>query len=105
MPKKLQAVVVALVALCIAGGCRSRVASDLSVPDPTITASVKSALATDTTANFKEVSVETRDGTVTLTGVVELWAERTRAEALTLKIRGVKAVINRLEVAPPKRPR
>jgi osmotically-inducible protein OsmY len=102
MPRTVRALVFALAALSLGGGCRTSAPLDTpaSVPDPTITASVKNALAADGTANFKRVTVDTRGGTVTLTGAVDLWAERVRAEDLALKVQGVKQVVNRLQVEP-----
>jgi hyperosmotically inducible periplasmic protein len=104
MPRTIRALVCALAVLSLDGGCRASAPLDtsVSVPDPTITASVKNALAADGTANFKRVTVDTRGGTVTLTGPVDLWAERVRAEDLALKIQGVKRVVNRLQVEPPR---
>jgi hyperosmotically inducible protein len=97
----------ALAALSLGGGCRSSEPLDAApaTPDSAITVAVKNRLAAETTANLSRVSVDTRDGTVTLTGVVDLWAERTRAEVLSLKVEGVKAVVNRIEVAPARRAR
>jgi osmotically-inducible protein OsmY len=103
MPGTVRALVFALAALSLGSGCRTSAPLDTttaSVPDPTLTASVKNALAADGTANFKRVTVDTRGGTVTLTGAVDLWAERVRAEDLALKIQGVKRVVNRLQVEP-----
>jgi hyperosmotically inducible periplasmic protein len=92
----------ALVVLCLTGGCRARAAVDLGVPDAEVTASVKNTLAADPASDFRGVNVETRNGTVTLTGTVGLWAESTRAEARALRTRGVKEVQNRLQVEPSR---
>jgi hyperosmotically inducible protein len=100
-----QAVAATLMMLCLAAGCKTLARPvEGPVADPAITAAVRSNLAADTGSNFQQVTVETRNGVVTLTGMVELWAERARAEELAYKPRGVKSVVNNLQVAPPARP-
>ena len=62
-------------------------------------------LAADAGSNFQRVNVETKNATVTLTGVVELWAERNRAETLAYRAPGVQRVVNNLQVESPQPPR
>jgi hyperosmotically inducible protein len=103
MPR--QAVAATLIMLCLAAGCKTVVRPpEGPVADAAITAAVRSNLVADTRSNFQQVNVETRNGVVTLTGMVDLWAERARAEDLAYKPRGVKSVVNNLQVVPPARP-
>jgi anti-sigma-K factor RskA len=91
-----------LIVLCLAGGlaggCAKTRLDPPPVTDAAITAAVKRALAADAGSNFQRVNVETKNATVTLTGAVELWAERARAEALAYKAAGVRNVVNGLRV-------
>jgi osmotically-inducible protein OsmY len=102
-----RAVTQALIMICLAGGCTlSRpLAEPPTISDSAITAAVKGALAADAGSNFQRVNVETTHSIVTLTGMVELWAERARAEQLAYKTNGVTRVVNNLRVDPPQAPR
>jgi len=104
LPATVRVVLFALAAVCLTGGCRTRAlaVADLIFLDADVTASVKNALAADPASDFSGVNVETRDGTVTLTGTVGLWAESSRAEARALRTPGVKEVQNRLQVEPSR---
>jgi len=48
-----------------------------------------------------EISVSVQDGIVTLGGVVDAYSKRLAAEEAALKVLGVRAVANELEVRPP----
>ena len=61
-------------------------------------AAVLAALIDDDELHASDVDVHARDGTVTLRGVVELEAQRDRAERVALGIGGVEHVVNRLRV-------
>jgi osmotically-inducible protein OsmY len=102
-----RAVAQALVLMCLAGGCSlgRPLAEPPAISDSAITAAVKRALAADSGSNFQRVNVETRNAIVTLTGMVELWAERARAEQLAYKANGVTLVVNDLRVDPLPAPR
>jgi len=69
-----------------------------SVDDATITASVKSKLVADRPANLTRVDVDTNNGTVYLNGTVESPDQKTRAEQLAWQAKGVKSVVNNLQV-------
>ncbi len=73
-----------------------RVASTLA--DAGITASVKAALAADPSLSALKVSVDTRDGVVTLTGPAPDDKSRERAAVLAAAPEGVRSVINQLVV-------
>ena len=79
--------------LVLAGGaCRS------GPEDSTITASVKSKLAADTTVPATTINVDTKDGAVTLTGTVDNAAAKTKAETIAKGTEGVKSVTNNITV-------
>jgi hyperosmotically inducible protein len=79
-----------------------KVGSDLStgeeITDATITAKVKAALISDTVVKARDIDVDTIDGVVTLTGIVETASEKSQAETLARGCEGVRAVRNQLEV-------
>ena len=61
-------------------------------------AAVLDALIADDELHAADVDVESRDGIVTLRGIVELPAQRERAERIVLRVGGVSSVRNRLGV-------
>jgi hyperosmotically inducible protein len=64
------------------------------VSDSAITASVKSALLADAVVKGLDVQVETRKGTVQLSGFVDSQAQIDQAEVLTRAVSGVNYVEN-----------
>ena len=64
-------------------------------------AAVLSALIDDDVLHAADVDVKAKDGTVTLSGLVELAENRDRAERIALGVAGVKSVHNRLKVLLP----
>jgi hypothetical protein len=71
------------------------------VDDSSTTAAVKSRLVSDRPANLTAVGVDTINGTVYLTGVVETPAQRVRAEQLAWEASGVRQVVNNIQVQRP----
>jgi hyperosmotically inducible protein len=69
-----------------------------NVDDATITASVKSKLVAEKASNLTRVDVDTNSGTVYLNGTVESPEQKTRAEQLAWQAKGVKSVVNNLQV-------
>jgi hyperosmotically inducible periplasmic protein len=69
-----------------------------NVDDATITASVKAKLVADKPANLTRVDVDTNNATVYLNGVVESAEHKARAEELARQAKGVKSVVNNLQV-------
>jgi len=67
-----------------------------TVPDKTadtwITTKVKSELATTKNVKSSDITVNTMDGVVTLTGTATSAAEKTKVEAVAKKVKGVKSV-------------
>jgi osmotically-inducible protein OsmY len=61
-------------------------------------AAVLDALIADDEIHARGVDVEARDGTVTLSGIVEVPSQRDRAERVALGVGGVSRVVNKLRV-------
>lgn|SRR5262245_30886117 len=89
-----------LALLLSATGCSSMSGQSTGkyVDDRTITASVKAKLVADKAVNLTRVDVDTLNRVVSLNGIVETPAQKTRAEQLAMQVEGVKKVENRLQV-------
>jgi hyperosmotically inducible periplasmic protein len=70
------------------------------VTDAAITSAVKSKLLGDPDVSGLKINVDTTNGVVTLTGVVNTAAERTEALRLARETSGVKNVKNNLKLQP-----
>ena len=88
----LMIVLGALLALASAN-CERR-----SGDDSVITAIVKSKLAVDNETSSANINVDTRNGVVTLTGVVTTQANKEQAERIARNTEGVTRVINNITV-------
>lgn len=74
-----------------------------NLDDATITASVKTKLATDQSAStLTRIDVDTNKGTVTLNGVVDDAATKKRVAELAKQVGGVQNVVNNLQVQTSK---
>lgn len=83
-----------LIALAVfIAGCSTQ-----AVNDSTLTAKVKSKLAADSETSATKISVETKDGVVTLSGTVPTGTEKTKAEQIARNTEGVKRVANDIKV-------
>jgi osmotically-inducible protein OsmY len=69
-----------------------------AVDDSVITTKVKSALIADPVTKAHEISVETNDGTVQLSGFVDNSEQRSRAVEIAKEVPGVKNVKNSLQI-------
>jgi hyperosmotically inducible periplasmic protein len=69
-----------------------------NIDDGTLTTYVKSALAGEKLNTLTRVGVETNNGVVYLTGEVETAAEKSRAGTVASQVKGVKQVVNNLQV-------
>jgi hyperosmotically inducible periplasmic protein len=92
---------IVLVVLALVAGCQSLTGpgAGANVDDAAVTASVKTKLVADRTANLTRIDVDTNRGTVYLTGSVDTAAQRARAEQLAWQANGVKGVVNTLQTA------
>ncbi|MGZ8454392.1 MAG: BON domain-containing protein, partial [Candidatus Binatia bacterium] len=81
-------------------GCQSMTGSTAgqNVDDSTITASVKTKLASEKLSTLTRVEVDTVRAVVSLNGMVESSETRSRVEALVRQVDGVKGVNNNLQV-------
>lgn len=70
------------------------------VDDATITTQVKAKFADDKTVSAMAISVETLRGTVQLSGFAKTAAERSQAEAIASRVKGVKAIQNNIVIRP-----
>ncbi len=93
-------------ALCGAAGLlltSTALAADAAVDDADISYWVRDALRIDPRVAATSISVSTKDGIVTLSGAVGDLASRTYADLEARKIRGVRGVVNQIEITPPFR--
>lgn len=70
------------------------------VDDATITTKVKAKHAEDKMVSAMDVSVETKQGVVILSGEAKTRGEIQRAELLAKQVEGVKSVSNMIELKP-----
>jgi hyperosmotically inducible periplasmic protein len=68
------------------------------VDDATLNAKVKAKLVAERAGNLVKVNVDTKEGVVTLKGVVPTAEDKARAEELARLTAGVKSVVNELTV-------
>lgn len=69
------------------------------ISDAAITSSANGVLTSDRMINASRIGVETRQGIVSLNGVVPSQDQKLRAELLTQDIKGVRQVVNNLQVS------
>ena len=93
-----------LVLVAFVAGCTSTTgkSAGTNVDDATITASVKSKLVADKASNLTRVDVDTNNATIYLNGVVDSAEQKARAEQLAWQAKGVKSVVNNLQVQSKK---
>jgi hyperosmotically inducible protein len=70
-----------------------------NVDDASLTASVKSTLVADKAANLTRIDVDTNNGVVSLSGVVESAQQKARAEELARRVNGVRGINNNLQIS------
>ncbi len=87
----------------IAAGCRSMTGETVgqNVDDTKLTAEVKAKLAAEKVSNLTRVNVNTVQGTVYLTGVVDTPEHKARAAEIAAETTGVRQVVNNLQVSQP----
>ena len=81
----------ALAALCLAK-------DPPVVNDDTITDQVRIKLADDPVVKGGALTVAVKNGVVTLSGAVELDKQKEKAERVAKKVKGVKSVVNNIEI-------
>jgi hyperosmotically inducible protein len=95
--KKLTA---AVAFLLLIAGCQAMTGETAgqNMDDGTLTTYVKTALAGERVNTLTRVGVETNNGIVVLTGEVETAQERSRAGTVAGQVKGVRQVVNNLQV-------
>ena len=97
------AAVLASIVMLTATGCavtRGQESVGAYIDDTAITTAVKARFIEDKMVDAAAISVETMKGTVMLSGFAKGTTERSTAESLTWKVKGVKAVKNEIAVRP-----
>jgi osmotically-inducible protein OsmY len=74
------------------------IAQKAAVTDDTITDQVRLKLTSDYDVKGGAIQVDVKDGVVTISGSVEMPKQREKAEKLARKVKGVKNVVNKLEI-------
>ena len=90
-----------LAALCcvsLAFACATTQPTGKQVSDAWITSKIESQLTADPEVNPFEIDVDTQDGVVRLSGLVEEETDRQEAEQIAGNTEGVKRVINDIEI-------
>lgn len=70
------------------------------VDDSSITSTVKSRMVEDKSVDAQAIGVETANGNVMLSGVARTNVEKSTAESIAIKVRGVKSLQNNIVVKP-----
>jgi hyperosmotically inducible periplasmic protein len=91
------------VVLLTATGCavtRGQEPIGAYIDDSAITTAVKARFVEDKSVDAAAISVETMKGTVMLSGFAKNSTEKSMAESLAMKVKGVTAVKNEIAVRP-----
>lgn len=89
------AVFASLFALVAAPAAAKRMMTDQSVSD-----AVEDEILIDTMVPYNAIDVSSADGVVTLTGTVDNLLAKERAERIAETVKGVRAVVNRIDLEP-----
>jgi hyperosmotically inducible periplasmic protein len=100
MKRSAKIIVAVLLAFSLAG-CTATTGKTAgrNVDDANLTAAVKSQLVTEKAANLTRIDVDTDNGVVHLNGIVDSSDQKARAQELAQRVKGVKKVVNNLQVA------
>lgn len=71
-----------------------------TVDDNYLHDSVGERLAADVTVKGGDIKVDVKDGVVTLSGIVQEPKQKAKAETIAKKVKGVKSVVNNLQIKP-----
>jgi hyperosmotically inducible protein len=97
------ATLVAVAALVVTSGCavsRGQESVGAYVDDAAITTSIKARMVEDKNVDAAAIKVQTLNGEVMLSGFAKSSVEKNTAEAIAMKVKGVKAVKNEIAVRP-----
>ena len=100
MLRTFKRLTVTLAVLFLLNGCQAMTGETAgqNLDDGVLTTSVKSHLATDKLVTLSRVGVETDNNIVHLTGEVETGEQKARIGSLASEVKGVKRVVNNLQV-------
>jgi hyperosmotically inducible periplasmic protein len=100
MLRAVKRLAVTLVVLFFMTGCQAMTGQTMgeTMDDSYITGAVKTELASDKLVSLTRVEVETNNGVVYLTGQVETDEQKSRIGSLASQVKGVKRVVNNLQV-------
>jgi hyperosmotically inducible protein len=100
MTRAFRSLAILVAVLALVAGCRAMTgkSAGTNVDDASITANVKSRLVAEKASNLTRVDVDTNNGTVYLNGTVETPEQKAKAEQLAWQAKGVKSVVNNLQV-------
>jgi hyperosmotically inducible periplasmic protein len=97
----MKALALSLALACALAGCRTNETPREQVNDLEITANIKSKLASDVgLSTVPDVSVNSTDGVVTLSGSVDSAGTKSRVETIARGVPKVVRVVDNLQVAP-----
>ena len=92
IPKTCASLIALILLACIC------VAADKPVSDDAIYDKIRINLASDIDVKGGALKVDVKDGVVTLSGDLETKMQKDKAEHIAKKVKGVKKVINNIEV-------
>jgi osmotically-inducible protein OsmY len=100
MVRAFKTLTVMVAFLILITGCQAMTGETMgqNIDDGTLTSYVKTNLASDKLVTLTRVGVETNNGVVYLTGEVETTEQRSRIGSLASEVKGVKKVVNNLQV-------
>ncbi len=100
MVRAFKTLTVMMAFLILITGCQAMTGETMgeNIDDGTLTSYVKTKLASDKLVTLTRVGVETNNGVVYLTGEVETAEQRSRIGSLASEVKGVKKVVNNLQV-------
>lgn len=100
MVRAFKRLAVTLAVLFFMTGCQAMTGQTAGeiIDDSYITSAVKTNLATDKLVSVTRVEVETNNGVVYLTGQVQTAEQRSHAGSVASQVKGVKKVVNNLQV-------
>jgi hyperosmotically inducible periplasmic protein len=97
----MKALALSLALACALVGCRTNETPRQQVDDLEITANIKSKLASDVgLSTVPDVSVNSTNGVVTLSGSVDSAATKSKVEEVARNVSKVVRVVDNLQVAP-----
>ena len=100
--KVVSAVLAVAFLMTLAAGCQTTKSPGRQIDDNAIHAAVKAKLTADRFSNIVNVDVNVTNGVVTLAGEVPTDKVKADAETETWTVKGVKRVINNLQVSEKK---